>query len=102
MRTHDQRCYEDAYEQRQRDYHTVLALQDCTEAVDHADDEAIAKILVDIGNAARWAHDTGDLDDKIAFVDFVCARMDNLINKYANDQAYKDVTHRGVKDAKPW
>lgn len=102
MKTHDQRCYEDAFEQRQRDYHTEQALTDCTEAVEHADNEVTAKILADIGNRAHWILNNGDLDEKIAFADFVTSNMLNLINRYGEDQAYKDVYHRGFKDTKTW
>ena len=102
MRTADQRCYEDAYGQRQHDYHTEQALRDCTESVDHADNEVVAKILADIGNRARWIIAAGDFDDKIAFVDFVCSNIIRLIEKYANDQAYRDVRHKGFEDTKKW
>lgn len=102
MRTHEQRCYEDAYGQRQRDYHLDQALRDCTEAVDHTDFEVTAKMLSDIGNRARWILTSGDLDDKLSFADFVTSNMLNLINRYAEDQAHKDVTHLGLSDTKPW
>lgn len=102
MKTHEQRCYEDAYAQRQRDYHIEQSMKDCTEAVDHADNEVTAQILADIGNRARWLRTTGDLDDMIAFPDFVCSHMANLMTKYADDQAYRDVNHRGFEDTKPW
>ena len=102
MKTHEQRDHEAAFEQRQRDYHTMQALRDCTEAVDHADNEVVAKILSDIGNRARWILATGDLDDKIAFADFVNSNMVALINKYADDETEKDVYHRGFKDTKTW
>ena len=94
MKTHDQRAYEDAFEQRQRDYHTSHALRDCTEAVDHADNELVAKILADIGNMARWLLNNGDLDEKIAFPEFVFSQIANLIMKYANDQARHDAEHQ--------
>ena len=108
MKTHDQLAHEAAFEQRQRDYHTVQALRDCTDAVDHADNEVTAKILADIGNRARWILTSGDLDDKISFADFVCSNMVNLINRYADAETDKDVYHRGFKDPKtpgglgPW
>lgn len=94
MKTHDQRCYEDAFEQRQRDYHTEQALRDCTDAIDHADNEVVAKILSDIGNRARWILNNGDLDDKIAFADFVTSNMLNLVKRYAEDQTRHDVEHQ--------
>ena len=100
MKTHDQRCYEDAYEQRQRDYHTAEAVRDCTEAVDHADNEVAAGVLAVIGNRARWILATGDQDAKMSFPDFVCSHMASLIDKYVDDQAYKDVNHRGFSDGR--
>ena len=94
MTTHDQRCYEDAFEQRQRDYYTEQALKDCTEAVNHADNEVTAKILADIGNMARWLLNNGDLDDKIAFPEFVFSQIANLIMKYAFEKAELDFERR--------
>ena len=102
MRTHDQRCYEDAFEQRQREYYIALALKDCTSAVDSTDENVISEILATIGNRARWILATGDLDDKIAFVDFVCSNLVNLINNYAEERAKDDVYHRGFADTKTW
>lgn len=96
MTTHDQRCYEDAFEQRQRSYYIEQALRDCTEAVDHADNEVTARILADIGNRARWIIHNGDTDDNLHFVEEVCMMMDALINRYAEDQATIDCErHQG-------
>ena len=100
MTTAEQRAYEDSYEQRQRDYHTAQALKDCTEAVVHADEDVIARILAEIGNRARWILVTGDLDDKLSFAVFVTSNMIGLINNYADDQTDKDVNHRGFADSK--
>ena len=101
MRTHDQRCYEDAYEQRQRDYHTEQALRDCTEAVDHADPDVIAAMLAEIGNLTIQIMKNGDIDEKIAFVDFVCSTITNkLINKFVDYKTLDDVWYRGFQDQK--
>ena len=94
MITHDQLAHEAAFEQRQRDYYTEQALKDCTEAVDHADNEVTAKILADIGNLARWLLNNGDLDDGIELIPHICELIDRLINKYANDQARHDAEHQ--------
>ena len=94
MKTHDQRCYEDAFEQRQRDYHTEQALKDCTEALIQTDENTILETLTEIGNRAIRIQREGDTDDKIAFLDGVCKTMLALINKHAEIQACIDCERR--------
>ena len=94
MKTHDQLAYEDAFEQRQRSYYIEQSLKNCTEAVNHADNEVAAKILADIGNRARWINRNGDADETLSFVETVCVMMDTMINKYADDQTDLDCEQR--------
>lgn len=94
MKTHDQRAYEDAFEQRQRDYYTEQALKDCTEAITQTDEGTIIETLADIGNRAIRIAREGDTDDKLAFVDEVCTTMLRLIDKQAKAQASLDYERR--------
>lgn len=94
MKTHDQRAYEDAYEQRQRDDYIDLALKDCTEAITQNDEDTIIETLAVIGNRALRIEREGDTDDRLAFFDEVCKTMHKLIAKHAVAQAVIDLERR--------
>ena len=79
---------------KQQEQYIAESLLDCTEAVDQTDENVIAKTLADIGNRALWIRRNGDTDEKLAYVDEVCAVMSNLINKYAEGQALIDLDRR--------
>ena len=79
---------------KQQEQYIAQALLDCTEAVDSTDENVINRTLSNIGNRAHWLYRNGDTDDKLFFVDEVCAIMKNLINRHAEEQALLDMERR--------
>ncbi len=79
---------------KQQEQYIAESLLDCTEAVDQTDENVIAKSLADIGNRSLWLKRNGDTDDKLAYVDEVCALISVLIHRYADGQALIDLERR--------
>ena len=72
---------------RLKEHYTAEAEKDCTEAVLASHDEQVTSALIDLGSIARRLRTSGDTDDKIEFINFVCLRMDVIISIYAKEQA---------------
>lgn len=97
--------YEEMVERGERfdrlvEQYTADGEKDCTDAVHDADENRITRALIGLGNQARRLRETG-LDDKVAFVDAMCLRMDLIIRDYAVEQAARAIERGDNAGEKP-
>jgi hypothetical protein len=88
---HDNQHRQNDFREMQVEYYQALCQRDLSEAVINGDTNRLMDTMVNIGTDARKTHASGDLDEKISFVDRVFDRIEALVTSYANAAADADL-----------